>query len=48
MATVAIKEKVVQTVLQFLSAETLYKNLWVPKRISDKIAKVYQFTVDSP
>jgi hypothetical protein len=27
MATVAMKEKVVQAVLHFLSAETLYKNL---------------------
>jgi len=47
-ATVAIKENVVQIVLQFLSAETLYKNLCAPIRIKDSIAKAYQFTVDSP
>jgi hypothetical protein len=46
-ATVAIKENMVQTVLQFLSAETLYKNLCAPIRINDRIAKVYQFTVNS-
>lgn len=46
-ATVAIKENVVQAVLQFLSAETLYKNLCAPIRINDRMAKLYQFTVDS-
>ncbi len=29
--TVPIKEKVVHAVLHFFSAETLYKNLWIPK-----------------
>ena len=44
-ATVAINENVVQAVLQFLSAETLYKNLWVPIRINAMIACVYQLSI---
>jgi hypothetical protein len=32
IATVAMKAKVVQAVLHLLSAETLYRNLWVPKK----------------
>ena len=44
-ATVTINENVVQTVLQFLAAETLYKKLWVPIRINAMTASVYQLSI---
>jgi hypothetical protein len=47
IATVAMKEKVVQAVLHLLSAETLYKNLCVPIRNKAIIAKLYQLPMNS-
>ena len=41
-ATVPIKENVVQAVLQFFSAETLYRKRWTPIKKSAKTANVYQ------
>ncbi len=45
IATVPINENVVQVVLQFLAAETLYKKLWVPIGIRAIIACVYQLPI---
>ena len=42
-----MKENVVQAVLQFLSAETLYRNLCVPIRMNDRMANQYQLTLNS-
>jgi hypothetical protein len=47
IATVAIKEKVVQAVLHLFSAETLYKNLCVPIRKRAIIEKLYQLSMHS-
>jgi helix-turn-helix protein len=44
-ATVAIKDRVVWAVSHFLSAETLYRNLWIPIRNNAIIAKVYHLAV---
>jgi hypothetical protein len=45
IATVDIKEKVVQAVLHLFSAETLYKNLCVPIRNNAMIEKLYQLSM---
>ena len=42
-----MKEKVVQAVLHFFSAETLYKNLCVPIRNKAIIEKLYQLSMHS-